>query len=383
MKIAHVVCVFPPYKGGMGNSAYHFAKILSSMGHEVVIFTTDYGNLNIEEKNDFKVERLKPFFKIGNAAILPQLFWKLKGFDIIHLHYPFFGSVEVVLLGKFLSFKNANIVVHYHMDAVGTGIKGIIFNINRFLFLPLLIRKAKIITCASLDYIKHSHLSKYYRKREQQFRQTLFGVDSSVFAPRGDNGEKKEKTILFVGGLDKAHYFKGLKNLLIAIKILKKELSFPIKLNVVGKGDLKPYYENLTRKLRILDEVNFFDNVENKDLPKYYNDCDVFVLPSINRGEAFGLVLLEAMASGKPVVASGLPGVRGVFKSGEQGLVVKPDDINDLVEKIKKILLDKNMAKKMGEAGRELVEKKYTWEEVGKRLDLIYHHANYIPDDVL
>lgn len=383
MKVAHVVCVFPPYKGGMGNSAFHFAEVLSGIGHEVTVFTPDYGGVIDDEKKDFKVTRLKPFFKMGNAAILPQLFWQLKGFDIIHLHYPFFGSAEIIFLGKIFSFKKSNLIIHYHMDAVSGGIRGFIFNLYRFLFLPLLLKKTKAITCASLDYIKYSHLARYYRKKSSQFKQTLFGVDLEVFSPQKDNSRTDKKTVLFVGGLDKAHYFKGLENLFLAMKKIKKRISLQTQLNVVGKGDLLSYYKDLTKKLGIEDMVNFFDTVENKDLPSFYNNCDVVVLPSINKGEAFGLVLLEAMACAKPVVASGLPGVRGVFKNGEQGLIVRPNDIRDLADKIEKIISDSELGKKMGIAGRELVEKKYTWDEVGRRLDLIYHHVNYIPDEVL
>lgn len=383
MKVAHVVCVFPPYKGGMGNSAYNFAKILSSIGHEVTVFTPDYEGVVVDDKKDFKIIRLKPFLKIGNAAVLPQLFWRLKGFDIIHLHYPFFGSAEIVFLGKIFSFKKSNLILHYHMDAVGDGIKGFIFNLYRFLFLPLLVEKTKAITCASLDYIKHSHLAKYYKKRSNLFKQTLLGVDLDVFFPRGDKRNGAEKIILFVGGLDRAHYFKGLEKLFKAMKKIKSRINFPVRLNIVGKGDLLPYYRDLAKKMNIESLVIFFDKVENKDLPMFYNNCDVFVLPSINRGEAFGLVLLEAMACAKPVVASGLPGVRGVFKNEEHGLVARPGDAVDLANKIEKIVSNDALVEKMGKAGRELVEKKYTWGEVGKRLDFVYHHANYIPDEVL
>jgi glycosyltransferase involved in cell wall biosynthesis len=105
----------------------------------------------------------------------------------------------------------------------------------------------------------------------------------------------------------------------------------------------------------------------------------VVVLPSINQGEAFGLVLLEAMACSKPVIASNLPGVRSVFKNGNQGLLVKPGDVKDLVKKIKVILTDDQLAKRMGRAGRSLVINKYTWDKVGRRLDIIYHYVKYTP----
>ena len=107
MRIAEVVCTFPPYKGGTGQVALDNSKILSKTGHEVVVFTpwlsTRGGSAPGGEKNDkfsFKVKRLTSIFKYGNAAILPQLFWQLKNFDIVHLHLPFYGTAEIVWFMK-------------------------------------------------------------------------------------------------------------------------------------------------------------------------------------------------------------------------------------------------------------------------------------------
>jgi len=260
------------------------------------------------------------------------------------------------------------------MDAKAYGFKGLIFKLNNFLILPILLWQAQIITCASLDYIKHSQVANYYKKHAKKFRQILFGVDLKQFAIQSiTTQEKNQKTILFVAGLDKAHHFKGLENLLQAIKILKNSLHFKFNLIVIGEGGLKNYYKNLAKNLEIDEIVNFFGQVDNNKLVDYYNYCDVFVLPSISQSEAFGLVLLEAMACAKPVIASNLPGVRDVFKNSIQGLLINPGDIHDLVEKLEIILTNDKLAKQMGQAGRKLVEDKYTWEKVVKRLSLIYN----------
>jgi len=423
MKIAQIVCTFPPYKGGIGNSAYQFAGVLAKQGHEATVFTPDYtspltpllnrrrefagenkeqevdpvrkvspvGGFRPQTATDFsspricqrffsngvKIVRLKPLLKYGNAAFLPQLLWKLKGFDIVHLHYPFYGAAEIVILRKILFSRKMNLVVHYHMDSVAKGIKGFIFKLYQWFVLPILASQAKLITCASLDYVKHSALADYYKNHQKKFRQICFGVDLEQFVVYYDhkNKDRREKIILFVGGLDKAHYFKGLENLLKAVKMIKQDFPAELKLNIVGEGDLKPYYQNLARKLGIGKQVYFTEDVDNSRLVDYYNYCDAVVLPSINKGEAFGLVLLEAMACAKPIIASNLPGVRSIFKNGEHGLLVQPGSVDDLADKLKIILSDKELAQKMGQAGRKLVEDKYTWEKVGKRLDLIYHQV--------
>ncbi|MDO8592970.1 MAG: glycosyltransferase family 4 protein [bacterium] len=384
MKIAQIVCAFPPYQGGIGNSVYNISDILSDLGHEVTVFTPDY-NLPAEPdefNGKFSVKRLRPLLKIGNAAILPQLFFKLNNFDIVHLHYPFYGVIKSILIKKLIKGKKMKLVLHYHMDNRGTGLKGLIFYFYKIMILPLAARSADIITCASLDYLKHSALKKYYRHNPEKFRQILFGVNLDQFVTYHDNLnlKRRNKIILFVGGLDQAHYFKGLENLLKALAEIIKDRKFSLTvLKIVGRGGLKDYYIKQARGLGVAKSALFYDNIDNSKLVDFYNYCDCLVLPSINRSEAFGLTLLEAMACSRPVIASNLPGVRGVFKNGIQGLLVKPNDIKDLAVKIKIILNDKTRAENMGRAGRELVEKKYTWAGVGKRLDAIYHFLMYSP----
>ncbi len=386
MKIAQIVCTFPPYRGGIGNSVYNISESLADLGHEVTVFTPNYNYRSEDEfywnEGKFAIERLNPLYKYGNAAIVPQLVWKLKNFDIIHLHYPFYGAVKPILLIKLLSGRKMKLILHYHMDSRAQGFKGAIFYLYNIIFLPLLARAARIITCASLDYVKHSALKKYYKAKPDKFRQILFGVNLEQFITYHDNvnERRQNKVILFVGGLDKAHYFKGLENLLKALaKLIKQPGLNQLILNVIGQGELKDYYKNRARKLGLGKIVKFHENIDNSQLVDFYNYCDCLVLPSINKGEAFGLVLLEAMACSTPVVASNLPGVRSVFKNGREGLLAKPGDANDLADKLKFILSDKKRAEAMGRAGRELVESKYTWAKVAKRLDSIYHYVKYSP----
>jgi len=105
MNIAQVICIFPPKFGGMGNSVLNFSQALVELGHEVTVFTPSYGEegevADLEDKaKKFKVVKLRPLLRLGNAAVLPQLLWRLQGFDIVHLHYPFYGSAEIVWLKR-------------------------------------------------------------------------------------------------------------------------------------------------------------------------------------------------------------------------------------------------------------------------------------------
>ena len=93
---------------------FNYAKYLHRQNEEATVYTTKYdGRLS---KQDFKVIGLKPFLKYGNGAFLPQLFFKLKNYDVVHLHYPFFGTTEIVWLAKIFFRKKFKLAIHYHMD---------------------------------------------------------------------------------------------------------------------------------------------------------------------------------------------------------------------------------------------------------------------------
>ena len=370
MKIAIVAPVFPPYSGGIGNVAWNNARALQKLGHEIIVLTPDYGQPDIAA--DFKIIKIKPVLKYGNAAFVPALQKLLcEKFDIIHLHYPFFGGAEVVWKAK--RGSGWKLVLHYHMDVVGAGLLGLIFRLHTKFILPKIIKAADKIIVTSFDYARHSKISKFLKQNPDKFVEVPNGVDIAEFKPKEKDYQlekiynlSNKKIILFVGALDKAHYFKGVNYLLQALAKLGQN----VKLIIVGGGGLLNHYQMLAKKLQVDGRVIFAGKVSNADLPRHYNAADVVVLPSIDKSEAFGLVLLEGMACGKPVVASDLPGVRTVVDGA--GFTTKPKNAADLAEKIKKILENDELAKKFGEQGRFKVEQKYSWEIIGEKLGNLY-----------
>jgi len=370
MKIAQIVCTFPPYRGGIGNVAYNFTKVLEKNGHQVTVFTSNNGQATLGKYNNFNVIRLKPLLEYGHGAFIPQLLWRLNNFDIVHLHYPFFGGAEVVWLAKILFRKKLKLIIHYHMDATGLPWLIKILSLPSILIRNSLFKKAQAITCASLDYVKHSGFKNMLKKYKAKFHEIPFGVDIKKFN-RGQAVSQASRLfhILFVGGLDKAHYFKGLNILLTAVARLKIK---NWQLAIVGDGDLRPQYESQAKELGVGGKVNFLGGLNNNRLIKAYQNADIFVLPSINKHEAFGLVLLEALSCAVPVIASNLPGVRKVFQDKVQGLLARPGDADDLRNKIEEILSSSEKRNKMGQAGRKLVKEKYSWKKAGAKLEEVY-----------
>ena len=379
MRIASITCVFPPYKGGIGNAALANAEELKKQGAEVVVFTPRNFLQNKKIPTLVRVKKLFPIFKYGNASILIQLIWKLKNFDIIHLHYPFFGSAEIIwLLKKFNKIK-AKLIITYHMDVVGSGLLKKIFQLHSKFLMPQILSSADKIIVSSFDYAEHSNIKNIFKKQTNKFTEIPFSVDLNRFCSRQRplpllqkyKIKDDEKIILFVGGLDKAHYFKGINFLIKAFYKLTQKMD-KTRLIIVGNGDLKFEYEQIVFDFRLRDKVIFAERINNKNLPQFYNLSDIFVLPSIDKSEAFGIVLLEAMASGIPVIASNLPGVRTVIKNGVNGFLTKPKDADDLAKKMHQILEDKELKKNMGIAGRKIAEKKYSHEIVGDKLNKIF-----------
>jgi glycosyltransferase involved in cell wall biosynthesis len=370
VKIVQIVCVYPPYKGGIGNAAFEFQKQFSDMGIDSVVFTPKYNN-KVSEADDHVI-RLIPVFKMGNAAFTPQLFFLLSKYDVIILHYPFFGAQELVALFK-IFFKKNKLIIHFHMDVVR------IHPIGKILSLPSQFLKKKLflladkITCASLDYVNNSSICNIYRDFPDKFLEINFGVDTSIFfinpnIQLNDTvSESAPKVILFVGGLDKPHYFKGLDVLFEAAAKLSKEINF--RINVIGTGELKDEYMIKAGQLGLASQVSFIGNLTREELSGYYRKSYLFVLPSTTREEAFGLVLLEAMACGVPVIASNLPGVRKVFIENEQGFLVCPNDSEDLKIKLEKLLLNPDLRNKMSAKAINLVKDKYSWHLVGEKLN--------------
>lgn len=370
MKIAIVSPVFPPYRGGIGTAAYTEARQLASRGHDVSVFVPRRrGEKNSEQKEKFRLFRLRPFLRYGNAAFLPQLRWRLSDFDIVHLHYPFFGGAEVIY--KKIKSK---FIITYHHDVIGGGWLGKIFHWHTKNLMPKILAKADKIIVSSLDYAKNSNVKEILEKNSEKFVEVPFGVNTEKFAPvelRTDLVEKfnlfSGRTVLFVGGLDRAHYFKGLEVLIKA-----KAGVANAKILVVGDGDLRLHYEKMLEELNLKDQVIFVGSIAAEELSDYYNIADVVVLPSLDQSEAFGIVLIEASACGKPIIASNLPGVRSVVQYGVNGFTFPPGNAKELATKINYFLDNPEAAKDFGKHGREIVLEKYDLKKVGERLEKIF-----------
>lgn len=374
MKIVHITAVFPPYRGGIGQVAYQCAKELHARGEDVEVVTVDYGD---RPSFPFPVQYARPWIRWGKAGFCPQIAGKLSGYDIVQLHYPAFGLAEAVWWWKKRKRRRTTLVLFYHHDAVGRGILSRVFSWHRTFFLPRILRAADVVLVSSFDYARSSFAAPYLSEHPEKFAELAFGAESR-FQPRGKDAavvkslhiQNGKKVILFVGGMDRNHYFKGVDVLLRAFSM--GVVARTSILVLVGSGDMVPEYERLARALGIDDSVVFAQGVDDESLPAYYNSADVFVLPSIDQSEAFGIALVEAMACGVPVIASDLPGVRSVVQPGSTGWLVRPGDAGDLAEKLTAAVRDERELERRGKQGAQRVNAFYRWPKIIDRLLEIY-----------
>jgi glycosyltransferase involved in cell wall biosynthesis len=379
MRIAHVTATFPPYRGGTGAVCYYNAVGLAKRGHEVHVYTADYADMPHDAHDDppeITVHRLRPAFRFGNAPLLPGLLG-LKNFDLVHLHWPFIFGAELVGLNRL--FGSTRIIITYHNDLIGIGTRKMLFDIYTAFSARFVLPMARRYGAVSLDHIMNCGLTPYLTGREEKIVEIPNGVDATLFNPAvGGNRVRHEnnipmdaRVILFVGALDQAHHFKGINHLITTAAELQNQ---HIYLMIVGEGELKDEYEALATQLGLQATTRFTGAKSHSELPAYYAAADILVLPSFPP-ESFGMVLIEAMACGKPVIASRLPGVRSVVSDGEDGLLVEPGDVHGLATALRTLLDDPDRRRAMGLCGRAKVEAKYAWPQIISRLETIYQEV--------
>jgi glycosyltransferase involved in cell wall biosynthesis len=365
LRIAQVTPSYPPYRGGTGNVAWNYTEHLRRRGRPVEVFTPRFGPRPADPPH---LHRLRPLGRLGMAFFVPSLYPALAGFDLVHLHYPFFGGAEAVALRHTLK-RNQPLVVTYHMDPLAGGLRGALFAAYGRTVLPWLLRRAARVLVSSREYAGSSRLSRFPRLAPR-LQVHPFGIDLERFHPAPAEAEAGGPVrLLFVGGLDRGHWFKGLDVLLRALAGVG-ERSW--RLEVVGDGELRPRFAELARELGLGERVVFRGDVAEGELPRRYREAHLHCFPSTGRSEAFGLVALEAAASGIPTLGSDLPGVRSVVRHGETGILVPPGEPEPLGRELDRLLGSAALRAGLGRRARQRAEREFSWEKAIDRLEATY-----------
>jgi len=363
MKIALVSPYDFAYPGGVANHISSLESYLTRMGHEVKVIApaskvvTSFGDRFIPigkprpVPSSGSICRITLSLRLASAikAVLER-----EKFDIVHLHEPFMP----MLCSAVLRFSDIVNIGTFHACDGSPG-----YNFGWPISTIMLRRRmhkldGKIAVSRPAMEFAHKYVPGEYQIIPN-------GIDIEHFSPDVPPLEEfcdGKQNILFLGRLERR---KGLNYLVRAFWQVKKEIP-ESRLIVVGPGTrLRKKYERWIKRHGLKDVI-FVGYAPYSELPRYYRTADVFCSPATGR-ESFGIVLVEAMAMGKPIVATSIDGYASVVTHGEEGLLVPPKNSKRLAEALLTLLRNRELQQQMGTRGRVKAQD-YSWERLARRV---------------
>lgn len=339
MRILHLAKYYWPRSGGMERVVQGLAEGAAERGHEAeVVAVTAFGGPRAGQRRRATLTRVWSFAPVGSQELAPgyvRAAWKRA--DVIHLHHP--NSLADVAYA--LRPSLAPLVVTQHGDYPSFKYR-----------LPskYALWRAEAIVVPSKA---HLALSTELRGFEDKVVVIPFGIDERrwelVPPPPPGNAPRA----LFIGRLLP---YKGVDFLLRALEQVTE-----LRLDIVGSGPELHRLRTLSRALAVDERVKWWGEYPDEDLPRRMADADFLVLPSVTVQEMFGMVLLEAMAAGRPVITTELPsGVREVNAAGTTGLEVPIRDVEALADAMRRMAADGALRERFGAAGRERVRQRFS-----------------------
>jgi rhamnosyl/mannosyltransferase len=342
LKVLHVGKYYSPYAGGIETQLKNLlGQLRTHMDVEVVVAQHD-SSTGWENVDGVRVLRLPTVVTLASTPFCPSLprqISKSKA-DIVHLHLPNPAAVLALSLSRY----KGPVIVSHHSDIIRQ-------RVLRRLIEPLqhwIMRRSAVVCVASPEYLESSEELTHHRSKCQVLP---YGIPVRDLTPAQRNESEgirrryKRPLVLSVGRMV---YYKGFEYL------IRSMTSIDADLLLVGEGPMRSELEGLSRDLQVADRVHFLGEVP--DVEPYYEACDLFVLASVARSEAFGMVQLEAMLREKPVVNTRLgTGVNFVSPDGVTGLTVPPADPDALAEAVNRLLNDQDLRRSMGRAARTRV----------------------------
>jgi len=388
MKILQVTNFFKPSweSGGPARAAYEISKKLIERGHEVTVYTTDgfKFRLNVKKNKSVDVDGIKVYYfrnlsnYLSRNMTLPIPYYLpivakkgMQNFDVVHIHEP--RTMLAVVVHHYAKKYRIPYVLQPRgsVPRMSKSKQKKLFDI---LFGQAIIKDAtEIIASSKIESDQYRDV--FPDLKNEKIVHMPNGIDLETYCNLPQKGEFKkkcsinntEKIILF---LSRIHERKGAETLIVAFNKLKGEFE-NVKLVIAGPDD--GYLDNLKlmrSKLNMGSDVIFPGPLYEKDKREAYVDADVFVLPSKDRYESFGNVVLEAMACGTSVIATNNCGV-SEWIGDDVGYVVEYDK-DQLEDAILKILSNDKLRRKFGESGRRLVREKFGWDKIVKSIEELY-----------
>lgn len=367
LKVLQVGKYYPPHRGGMETHLADLCQELKSSVDLEVLVAHDENRTITETVDGVEVVRLATPVSLLANPINPELVGRIRRSqaDIVHLHWP----NPIALLAYLASGSKARLVVTYHSDIVRQKFSGALFQ-------PILhraLRQARIIA-TSPNYVESSPVLRKFRSRCSV---VPLGIDverrSAVDFDRVRQFKQKygDRMILATG---RHIYYKGFQYLIEAMRNVDAHLV------IAGDGPMRRELGSLVSLLNLEQKVSFAGQVSDEDLQALYSACSLFAFPSVARSEAFGLVQLEAMIAGKPVINTSIDsGVPYVSLHEQTGLTVEPASPEALSQGIQVLLRNEQLRAQYGDAARRRVFEVFTTRLMGAQTLDLYREVMNLP----
>lgn len=355
---------YPPVLGGIESVAFELTEGLARLGFQMEVLCANTTRGTICERRPYPVVRVSSWGKLLSTSMSPsmvlELLFRRSRQDVLHVHLP----DPMANLAIYIARPRGRLVVHWHSDVV---------NQKRALrlYAPLqawLLRRADAIVATSEPYAATSN---WLRPFLYKVRVVPIGIRPPSFDPALVTAVRQQypgKRIVFA--LGRMVYYKGFDTIIQAAR----ELAPDVMVLVGGGGELLGEHRAAVRALGLEQRIQFLGRLEDSEVSALMHACDVFCLPSNVRAEAFGVVLLEAMAAARPIVATRIEGsgVPWVTLHGVTGLNVPVGDHSELANALTSILNDPTAAARYGAAARKRFEDLFTAERMVDAIAALY-----------
>jgi glycosyltransferase involved in cell wall biosynthesis len=382
MRILIGLTYFIPYKSGLTIYAVRQSQSLANIGHDVTVLTSQFDrNLPEEEISEgVKIHRLPVAFRLSKGVIMPKMLieaWRsIRNADVINLHVP---QVEAAIISILAKLQNKPLVLTYHCDLQMP--KGVINRIAGWaahLANHISALLADVIVQNTLDYAENSLFLQKYLDKVRIVKPPIVldeVTEEGILAFKEKfNISENQKVIGMVARLATE---KGVEYLAKALpEVIESEKTARVIFvgeyqNVIGEEAYKKRVMSLIESLD--DRWTFLGKLSENELAIFYRICDVIVLPSVNNTESFGMVQIEAMTCGTPVIATDLPGVRQPVITTGMGEIIPIRDPDALAKAIVN-LLEKSLS--VGDGLAEQLKQEYSPENNARLYDEIFREIS-------
>jgi glycosyltransferase involved in cell wall biosynthesis len=356
--VAHVVNRYPPALGGMEKVVQALARSQHKLGIDVTVLTSDDGRYELPPEDEpFKVIRLRSS-AVAHTQIMPGLFPRLLELDrntVLHLHVA--AALLPELVWVYSKLRKHRYVASVHLDVPPSTLVGrMLLTPYKSLFLKRVLRDAEAIWVPTEDYqdlISH----KYGIPRERVIPIRCGTSHRLVDQPRVLDPAETARKILFAGRLAAQ---KNVPTLLEALAVYARKYGRDVRLTLAGDGELRGELEAQAERLGLADIVVFVGTLHGEALENAYQESDVLALTSTQ--ESFGLVFIEAMTKGVPIVSVDIPAIRNVVENGVNGVLAQPNP-ESVAEAIHTVLADPARYQQMSRANLAKA-RNYDWDAV-------------------